>query len=157
MTPKTAKNIIWLGMMFLLLSCKNIQDVTIEGVRDIKLGNFSDKELHCTMNLLVKNPNGFGIKLLQLNAAIQLEGNHLGNIELAHSAKLKAGQISRVPLEFSISPDSWKSLSGSALKLLFKDQLKMAVSGSLKAKAMMVGKRIEFNQEQVISKSDLGL
>jgi len=144
-------------MIFLLLSCKNIQDVTVEGVRNVKLGDLSDKEVHCTMDLLVKNPNGFGIKLKDLDATIKLEGKDIGTIELERTAKLKAQEISRVPLEFTITSDSWKTFLGSAMKLIFKDSLKMGVSGSLKAKALMVGKRIEFNQEQVISKSDLGL
>ena len=144
-------------MIFLLLSCKNIQDVTVEGVRNVKLGDLSDKEVHCTMDLLVKNPNGFGIKLKDLDANIKLEGKDIGTIELERTAKLKAQEISRVPLEFTITSDSWKTFLGSAMKLIFKDSLKMGVSGSLKAKALMVGKRIEFNQEQVISKSDLGL
>lgn len=145
------------SLLFLLVSCKNIQDVTVEGVREFKLGDLSDKEVHCTMDLLVKNPNGFGITLKNLDAAIKLEGKEIGKVELGHAAKLKAGDISRVPLEFTISSDSWKTFLGSAMKLIFKDSLKMGVSGSLKAKALMVGKRIEFNQEQVISKSDLGL
>jgi LEA14-like dessication related protein len=149
---------VWrIGIVFLLLSCKNIQDVTVEGVRNLKLGEIADKEVHCSMDLMMKNPNGFSIKLRDLNAAIKLEGKEIGMIELEHAAKLKAGEISRVPLEFTISSDSWKTFLGSAMKLIFKDGLKMGVSGSIKAKALMVGKRIEFNQEQVISKSDLGL
>jgi len=153
----TTKLFWGVSLLFLLVSCRNIQDVTVEGVRDLKLGDISDKEVHCTMDLLVKNPNGFGIKIKDLDAAIKLEGKEIGKIELGHTAKLKAGDISRVPLEFTISSDSWKTFLGSAMKLIFKDSLKMGVSGSLKAKALMVGKRIEFNQEQVISKSDLGL
>lgn len=147
------------GICFLLLmgSCRNIQEVTVEGVRDLKLGDMSGKEVHCTMALLVKNPNGFGIKLKDVDAAIKLEGKDIGKIELEHATRLKPGEISRVPLEFTISSDSWKTLLGSAMKLIFKDSLKMGVSGSLKAKAFMVGKRIEFNQEQTISKADLGL
>jgi LEA14-like dessication related protein len=143
--------------MLLLASCRNIQDVTVEGVKDLRLGNISDKEIHCTMDLWVKNPNGFGITLKDLDAAVKLEGKDIGKVQLGHPAKLKAGQISRVPLECTISSESWKTFLGSAMKLLFKDHLKMGVSGSLKAKALLLGKRIDFQQEQVISKSDLGL
>ena len=109
------------------------------------------------MDLLMKNPNGFGIKIKSLDATIKLEGKEIGKIELGHAAKLKAGDITRLPLEFTISSESWNTFLGSAMKLIFKDSLKMGVSGSLRAKALMVGKRFDFNQEQVISKSDLGL
>ncbi|MBI2259764.1 MAG: hypothetical protein HYU67_12820 [Flavobacteriia bacterium] len=145
----------YLLIFALFLNSCTLKEVTYTGVDGFKAGKFQNKELDFSINLKIKNDNGFNIKIKPGHLDVLLEDHKIADLYLENKLKFKGNSEEshftqwRVKLADGAMMSLLKIRPGNKIDLRFK--------GTIKAKAMGFGKNIEIDEKQNLDLSLLKL
>lgn len=104
-------------------------------VQGLDAGRYSDEEVNLTLQVGVRNPNPFPVRLEQLTWALSVGGKPLGEGTLARAVTVGASAVGVYPVEASVTKDTW----GADVKaLISKGTLPWALHGELAGKTVRV-------------------
>lgn len=144
-----AKILIFIGLCLLASSCA-IQPVYIENIEKPNLDNVNLGHSEVKFNVILKNPNKIGFRLVRSDLKVSVNGAELGFIGLAQKTKVKANGSTAIPV--SVKVDSGKLLSIGAMSL-FSDP-KLEINGYVKGRKFLFSKKYKVAYQENISIQD---
>jgi LEA14-like dessication related protein len=144
-------------MVLAMSSCKVYEEVKVSDVQNVIIGDVTSDGVEAQIYFEIENPNWYKMTLKESNIEVYVEGKYFGTIdqfdEIIIPKQSKTTQVLRV----KASSKAFNDLLGNALKLLFKNELKLEAKGYVVGKALLVRQRIDVSVVETISKGDLGL
>ncbi len=133
----------------LLSSCTIYKDVEVKEVRDVRVTKLGQEGVEAEIDVKLYNPNGYKVKVVSVNADLYVNDKDVGDAKLRQRVVLgkKSNEIHTIKLE-----GDYSELNGGILELLlgglFSNSLNFKVDGTMKGKALMVGKSFYFKVDQ---------
>jgi hypothetical protein len=149
------KNIFWLFVVLLAVSSCSFHKLEYRGGERISLDKLEGKQLSFTAGATILNQNGFAIKVEPSDLKLFIEGEYMGFVRLDQDIRLK--RKSEAYTEGLFTATLADGAMFRVLRFVNKKQLKIRITGTVKAKVWMFGKEFAVNETRTISGSDLKL
>jgi LEA14-like dessication related protein len=139
------------GVLF--SSC--VEEPEFKGFSNFKLDNYNNNVLLFNVDLLVKNPNKFGIKVKKSFLDIYIGDSYLGKGKLTKAIKIKRKRESNltIPIELALEKGALFKL----MRLATAKKTTVRVEGVVRGSAMGIPKRVKVNKTKEMSIKDLGI
>lgn len=133
-------------------SCMIYKDVELVGVKNVKLNQFSLKGIEAEVSLRVKNPNGYKITIVDSDLDIILNGKPFGKAKIKENVvlKKKSDEVHKITIKSKVGSVAQGALS-SLLGLLTQKAVNVRLKGDIKAKALVISKKIPIDIEEKVS------
>lgn len=141
---------ITLFSLFFLTSCFDYEDVDFKGVDNFSLVDKSADNITVRLDLRVKNPNNYNIKIKKSSLDIFINGNKAGKTKMKDDIVLKKGVEGVYPIYLKTNGKEILSSMGS-LGSLLTGSLKVRIKGNVKAKVYGIGKKFPIDVEEPVS------
>ena len=137
----------------LFTGCFSLKPINVGDVKDYKFKNLTKSGVSIILDIPIENQNNFKFKITDVNIEISIDGNNLGTVKKIKKVVIPAK--SNDVYTFELKADFSKLLKGSwsILKSFMKRSVNMHLEGYIKAKAFMIGKKIDINEDKHINLS----
>lgn len=142
--------VLLLVSICLLVSSCAIQPIYIENIEKPDLNNLNLAESEVKFNVILKNPNKVGFRLVRSDLKVAVNGDELGFIGLAHKTKVAANGSTSIPV--SLKVNSGKLLSIGTMSL-FSDP-KLEINGYVKGRKFLFSKKYKVAYQEHFSIQD---
>ncbi len=135
----------------LFVSCVKVDDVEIKKIHGIEFKSMKDNVISFDIDASIYNPNSIQITIKEISLDVSTKKLELGNIYTTDRIKLPANSETRQTFHLKTEI---KDLFGTGLRLmnvLKSKNLNVHLKGHVKAKALMVSKKIKIDQVEKIS------
>lgn len=149
------KRVFGVAALLLLISSCSFHKLEYKGGECFKFDNFEGKEVSFTAGAKISNQNDFAIKVNPSDLKLFIEGEYMGLVHLDDELRIK--RKSEEYVEGSFIAVLADGAIFRAMRFINKSQLKIRLKGTVKAKVLIFGKKIEVNEIRTISGSDLKL
>ena len=75
--------------LMLMGSCNLYKEVEVTELTQVQIGDISEEGVQVEIHMQVKNPNGYSVALTKSQVDVCIEGNRLGELELAEKIKIQ--------------------------------------------------------------------
>lgn len=137
----------------LFSSC--IEEPEFKGFSNFKLDTYDNNVLLFNVDLLVNNPNKFGIKVKKSFLDVYLGESYIGKGKLTKAIKVKRKRESNltIPVELKLEKGAMFKL----MRLATAKKATLRVEGVVRGSAMGIPKRVKVNKTKEINIKDLGI
>jgi LEA14-like dessication related protein len=137
----------------LFSSC--IEEPEFKGFSNFKLDTYDNNVLLFNVDLLVNNPNKFGIKVKKSFLDVFLGESYIGKGKLTKAIKVKRKRESNltIPVELKLEKGAMFKL----MRLATAKKATLRVEGIVRGSAMGIPKRVKVNKTKEINIKDLGI
>jgi LEA14-like dessication related protein len=142
-------------LIFSLSSCKEIEQLELEGVENFAVKNLSIKGMTLELDMKVYNPNNIKFKVKKYDLDIYVNNMRIGKAKIKQKMVLPKRSSSSHHL--TVETD-FKDLLLGALPLISslqkKNQAKVRVTGNIKVSVLGISKKVdvEFQKEVTLRK-----
>ncbi len=136
-------------LSILLTSCTIYKDIEVKEVRGVRITKFTDKGIEAEVDLRIFNPNNYKVSLVSVDADLYVNDKDVGDAKLNKRVTLgkKSNEVHTVKLEGDYS-DMGGGLLETLIGTLFARSINFRVDGTMKGKALFVGKSFYFQVDQ---------
>lgn len=137
----------------LFTSC--VEEPEFKGFSNFKLDTYDNNVLLFNVDLLVDNPNKFGIKVKKSFLDVYIGDSYLGIGKLTKAIKIKRKResIITIPIELTLEKGALFKL----MRLATAKKATLRVEGVVRSSAMGIPKRVKVNKTKEINIQDLGI
>lgn len=137
----------------LFSSC--VEEPEFKGFSNFKLDTYDNNVLLFNVDLLVDNPNKFGIKVKKSFLDVYIGDSYLGKGKLTKAIKIKRKRdsIITIPIELALEKGALFKL----MRLATAKKATLRVEGVVRGSAMGIPKRVKVNKTKEINIKDLGI
>jgi LEA14-like dessication related protein len=137
----------------LFSSC--VEEPEFKGFSNFKLDKYNNNVLLFNVDLLVNNPNKFGIKVKKSFLDVYIGDSYLGKGKLTKAIKVKRKRESNltIPVELALEKGAMFKL----MRLATARKATLRVEGVVRGSAMGIPKRVKVNKTKEINIKDLGI
>lgn len=137
----------------LFSSC--VEEPEFKGFSNFKLDTYDNNVLLFNVDLLVDNPNKFGIKVKKSFLDVYIGDSYLGKGKLTKAIKIKRKResIITIPIELTLEKGALFKL----MRLATAKKATLRVEGVVRGSAMGIPKRVKVNKTKEINIKDLGI
>ncbi len=147
--------IIGFVLLYTMTSCIEYKDVEFMGITDYSMTKLNANEVKISLNMKIKNPNNYTIKIKKSVFDLFLNDKELGQTSMLNDLKLEKNRSQIHDVVFESNLKDISSGIFSSLGILFGGKATLRIKGKLKAKAFGVGKKFDVDFAQDIKASDL--
>lgn len=146
------KIVVYLIVVFSLTitSCRELKDVSFNGVESVKLKSISQKGLEALIAVKIKNDNKIPFKVHKSGLDVTVNGINLGKVFISEKIKINAN--TEKVYTFTLKSD-FSNLNVSLPQLLSmatSKSLKISIKGELKGGAFLVKKSYPIDITQTV-------
>lgn len=139
-----------LSLVLSLSSCLTQKDINFREISNIR-PHFSADSTRITFDLLLYNPNNWGMTVSKADVKFLLDGNVAGTSHLERPFKLKAEAESLVPCAIQCrNSDLYRILPKGIEVLLGSKTVSATASGTIKARKFVISKKYPFELNRKI-------
>lgn len=145
----------FLVLLFVFNSC-TYENVAFKGSENFKLKKLEGKTISLTFDAVLKNPNGYTIKVKPSDLDLYINGDHVGVIHLDEKIKIvkrSEGSVS-VPVSAELMNGALPKLLAGALKKTASIRIVGKIKGS--ASLFPIKKKIDETREIPLRDLDFG-
>lgn len=128
-----------------LTGCVTLKPVDIGGIKDAKVKEFSIGSLTADLQIPIKNPNNFKIKVKKVKIDVSLKNSQIGKIKKISKVTIPANSnevhMFTATIEFTGVSD--------ILSLMNMHRSDLKVTGYIKVKAFLFSRKIRLDNENV--------
>jgi|SaaInlStandDraft_5_1057022.scaffolds.fasta_scaffold13066_3 LEA14-like dessication related protein len=143
--------IITLFSIVFLTSCFDYEDVEFKGVQNIGLEGRSGGNITVRIDMKVKNPNNYNIKIKKSSLDVFVNGSKIGKTKIKNNIVLKKNHQEVYPLFLTLSEKELKGSALSSIGSLLRGSMKVRIKGNIKAKVYGFGKKFPIDVEQPVN------
>lgn len=128
-------------VLFIFSSCGDFQDVTFEGIENVKVNKLSQQGLDVDVTAKVKNPNKVAFTIYRSDLDATFSNMNIGKATLTNNVRIKAN--STQSYTFNIKSDFSKLSLGelpNLLSIATSRSIKVGLKGNLRVGKMFVKK-----------------
>ncbi|MFW5943685.1 MAG: LEA type 2 family protein [Bacteroidota bacterium] len=134
-----------------LMGCKTYKPLEIGEPRNLKLESLSESTVDLSMELPIRNPNIYRIKVTRVEGSAFINDKKAGDIKNTEKVRLAANsdRIHDVMLRVDYSD----LLSGgmSVMSILREGEVTLSLKGSLIARSFLYKKELDFDRESKVN------
>jgi LEA14-like dessication related protein len=150
------KNILIVSFLAAIISsCANFEEPEFISSNGLKMGKIEGKKISITADVVVANPNWFGIKIKPSNLDVYIENQYMGKIYLEKKVKMKAKRESTLSMDLRAELADGAMIT--ALKYANKENVKVHLTGKVKGGVWLFSKKIAIDETKTISGKNLKL
>ena len=139
----------------IISSCANFEEPESISSNGLKMGKIEGKKISLTADVVVANPNWFGIKIKPSNLDVYIENQYMGKIYLEKKVKMKAKRESTLSMDLRAELADGAMIT--ALKYANKENVKVHLTGKVKGGVWLFSKKIAIDETKTISGKNLKL
>jgi len=143
--------LITLFSIVFLTSCFDYEDVEFKGVQNIGLEGRSGGNITVRIDMKVKNPNNYNIKIKKSSLDVFVNGSKIGKTKIKNNIVLKKNHQEVYPLFLTLSEKELKGSALSSIGSLLRGSMKVRIKGNIKAKVYGFGKKFPIDVEQPVN------
>lgn len=138
-------------LVLVLQSCNIYKEVEVLEVRDVALKEFSQDQVEIEVTLVLDNPNWYKIKIVDSDLDLYLNKRDIGNLKLADKVYVpkKTRSVQTIGI-YTDYKDLKENFLQNMLTLLFTSKTELQVTGYVKARGLMVGKKVLVDVKQEV-------
>ncbi len=140
-----------LVLLIILSSCNAYKSVNIGDVSNVNFKGMVDNKISLELSVPVTNPNGYKIKIKDMDLDVTINGKYLGKMKNTNEIVIpsKSDEIQVFPVDIHVS-NLLTSMS-SLYKIRKSKSFEMQIEGKIKVKAFLNSKTIEVSEKQSVS------
>ena len=151
-TIKCTKTVISLIIItFLFNSCIFIKPVQLTEIISIQIDKLSVSSAKMELNISIENPNFIDIKITSIDLDVFIENELLGKITEIEDFEIPANSNEDIKVKLDVSFSNLFSKAFKIVNILSQSDAKVKLSGVIETKALFVNKKIEVNEEDMVS------
>lgn len=146
------KNIAGLiGLFIILSSCNVYKSVDIGSIENVNFKGMVDNKISLELQVPVTNPNGYKIKIKEMDLDVTINGKYLGKMKNADEIIIpaKSSDIQIFPVDIHVK-NILTSMS-SLYKIRKSKSFEMQIEGTIKVKALLNSKTIKVSEKQSVT------
>jgi LEA14-like dessication related protein len=151
---KTMKKITYLLLIVCvaLMSCKNVQEISVSKVEGFKIKDLSSKGIDAEVGLRIKNPNNFSFKIYRSGLNFTINDIDVGEAKLSKKIKIKAGsdQVYYFQLKSDFSKVSLFDIP-KVIEMIQNKTVHATLKGDIKAGNLFYKKRFPVNLSEKVN------
>ncbi len=152
MKKNKIKNIAGLIVLFIILSsCNAYKSVDIGYVENVNFKGMVDNKISLELQVPVTNPNGYKIKIKEMDLDVTINGKYLGKMKNTNEIIIPAKSDEVHNFLVDIYVKNVLSSMASMYKLRKAKSLEMQIEGTIKVKALLNGKTIKVSEKQSVT------
>ena len=132
-------------------SCLNIDPVELKEVRNIRIESIEDNELKLELELVISNPNNKKFSVRDADLNISMGDILLGKLSELEPFSIPAHSSKSYKVPITVDMEHLEKNAKQLTKSVFKRGTTIKIQGYIKARAFMVSKKIEIDEETKIS------
>ena len=144
-------------LVFLTTACFTYEDVDVKKVEDVRVENLlSSDPTKVTFDVRVHNPNGYAIKIKDVDLNLFVGNKDLGKLKLDKPVKFPRKK--EAVQSITIVPDKkdiLQAAAGAASGAILSGKVKVKIKGRVKGKVMGIGKWFDVSHTESIPVKDL--
>lgn len=128
-------------VLFIFSSCGDFQDVTFEGIENVKVNKLSQQGLDIDVTAKIKNPNKVAFTIYRSDLDATFSNMNIGKATLTNNVKIKANSIQSYT--FNIKSNFSKLSLGelpNLLSIATGRSVKVGLKGNLRVGKLLVKK-----------------
>lgn len=150
---KTVLIVILSSVLF--TSCFDYEDVDFKGVENFGLEEKSADNIVIRLDLRVKNPNNYNIKIKKSTLDIFVNGKKAGKTKMKNDIVLKKNEEGVYPIYLVTNGKELMSSTMGSLGSLLSGSMKVRIKGNVKAKVYGIGKKFPIDVEEPVNLSSM--
>ncbi len=140
-----------LFLTVLISGCSSVKDIKIGDLKDVRLQSIENNLVNLELEVPVKNPGSFKIKIVEMDFDISVNGKHLRKMTNPENIIIpsKSENIQIFPVQLRLS----NFLSGALTfyKLRKTENFEMQITGKVKARSFLFIKTIDVDEKHMIN------
>ena len=149
---KPIKQILSIFLLTVLISgCSSVKDIQIGDIKDVRFKSIENNRVNLELEVPIKNPGSFKIKIVEMDFDISVNGKHLGKMTNPDDIIIpsKSDNIQIFPVQLELS----NFLSGalSLYRLRNMKNFEMQITGKVKARSFLYIKTIDVDEKHMIN------
>ncbi|MGB1206322.1 MAG: LEA type 2 family protein [Chitinophagales bacterium] len=134
------------------LSCEAPQKPEFKYIKNVKLSSLKDTKISLTGDVILNNPNPFGMTLTATDLDVSIDGKKAGNVKQTFDTEIPASADFVVPVKIDLDQ---KIISGdwlnTAMSFLFNQKVKVHYKGYVTVKALEIPIDIPIDNEEEVT------
>jgi hypothetical protein len=139
-----------ISALFILNSCKNIDNIEIKGVEKVSLSGIENNTVFFSAGLHVFNPSGVGFRIKEVNLATVADGDFLGTLHCDEDIRIVSRKDSVYMVPLSLKLGNIFSGVAALYKISRQSRVKIEVKGYIKVRSALVTRKIDISRSQFI-------
>jgi LEA14-like dessication related protein len=148
------KYILPLYCLICLSSCISLKPVEFQGIDSFQIIDQTDTTANVDIEVKIKNPNNYKLVVKKVDLDATLNKKLVGKIN--HKVKLTIPKNSEESYTLHLAADL-KQLRAMIPTLIFTNTALVNIKGDIKARALMIPKKIKLDVTQKVSRDDIKL
>ena len=146
-------HIIFFIALLSVTGCKTYESLEVGKPTNLKVKSLSENTVDLTLELPIRNPNIYRIKVTRIEGSAFINDKKAGDIKSTEKVKLPAN--SDKTHEVMLRVDYSDLLSGgmSFMSILKDGEVTLSLKGSLTAKSFLYKKELDFNRKSTLDLS----
>jgi hypothetical protein len=134
----------------LLVSCKDLHDITFRGLDNVVLHGMENNKVSFSADVSMYNPSSVNIKVSEVNLKTIVDGTYLGTLTISEPIRIKAKTDSSYHTGFSLQIANLFSGGSALYSLSRKKQVTVEMQGFVRARSWLIFRKIAINEKRVI-------
>lgn len=139
------KNIWIIGILALVFSSCQMQDLIVGKPEGIKVEELSRKNIGLKVGLPVENPNDFGFTVKGIDIDVYVSGVKLGTINKTNKVKIGANSNMVYPININVKPSELLESGWGLLMDLGSDDVELMLKGNVKVSKFLISKKVKLD------------
>ena len=142
--------ILFISLFITLSGCKSYQSIIVEEPQNVKINSANLNNMNLTLQLPIKNPNFYPIKVKRIYADVYLNQNAVGKITNKEKLKIPGNSDEIHDLELNINYSDIFDSGFSLMRLLRSKKLQIKLEGYVEVRSFLIKKEVKFNESKAI-------
>jgi hypothetical protein len=136
--------------LFVLSSCKDIDNIDIKGVEKVSFRGIENNTVYFSAGLNVSNPSKVNFRIKEVNLATVADGDFLGTLQCDEDVKIASRKDSVYMVPLSLKLGNIFTGAASLYKLSRQSRVKLEVKGYVRVRSGLVIRKIDISRSQFV-------
>jgi len=136
-----------------LAGCKTYKPLEVGAPTNLKVNALSESSVDLTLDLPIRNPNIYRLKVTRIEGMAFINDNRAGEIESTENIKIPANSDKTHQVLLKVDYSDLLSSGMSVMNILNKGEVTLTLKGDLTAKSFLYKKELSFNRKRTLDLS----
>jgi hypothetical protein len=136
--------------LFVLSSCKDIDNIEIKGVEKVSFRGIENNTVYFSAGLNISNPSKVNFRIKEVNLATVADGDFLGTLQCEEDVKIASRKDSVYMVPLSLKLGNIFTGAASLYKLSRQSRVKLEVKGYVRVRSGLVIRKIDISRSQFV-------
>jgi len=140
----------YISILVIVLFSACMQPIKIGQIKNFKINELSADAIKTQVTLTVKNPNFFGIKMIESDLTLMVNAKNLGPVKFEDDLEIPANSEKEYIVKIILEKPDYLNTFVTFLSILSQKKAKVKLEGTITAKSMIFTKEVKISEENTI-------